>query len=141
MTTRPSFRPLAILILVAVASLATAAGKEPSLLSIRLVRAGQGDGIDPQLQDVAALMRGTMAFSSFKLLDSKTVSLPASEPVLFAGNYKMTLKGAAEDLDIGVTKGRNFLLKTRVKLRGKAPLVLGGIATRDGTLLFVLTPQ
>jgi hypothetical protein len=111
---------------------------ENNTLSIRLVRASQGSETDPQLRDVAALMRGNMAFSSFKLLESQTVALPASAPVKMGKNYKVALKGPAENLEITVTRGLHVMLKTRVVLQGRVPLVLGGIPAKDGTLLFVL---
>jgi hypothetical protein len=110
----------------------------PQSLSIRMVLAGQGSDIDPQLQDVAALMKGNLAFSSFKLLEARTVPLPAASPLVFSGNYKVTLLGPADNLDITVTRGRQAVIKTLVKLNGRPPLVLGGVASRDGTILFVL---
>ncbi len=138
MTQRLNFRlAIAFLLLVLVGTLPVKADK-PSSLSIRMVLAGQGSDIDPRLQDVAALMKGNLAFSSFKLLDTKTVPLPSSGPVLFAGNYKVLLLGPGDNLDITVTHGRQTVIKTHVKLHGRAPLVLGGIASREGTLLFVL---
>ncbi len=137
MTARLKCRLLAGVILLA-AALLPAAAQERVTLSIRLVRAGQLGGIDPRLNDVAALMRGNMAFSSFQLVESKTVALPASAPLVFARHYTMILRGPAQDLDIAVTRGRSALLRTRVKLNSKAPLVLGGITTRNGTLMFVL---
>jgi hypothetical protein len=107
-------------------------------LTIRMVRASQGTEIDPALQDVAALMRGNLAFSAFKLLDSATVTLPASAPVRLNKSYKVSLSGPASSLDITVTHGTVALIKTHAVLQGRSPLVLGGIPSRDGTLLFVL---
>lgn len=115
-----------------------AQAEKNDLLSIRLVLAGQGSIVDSQLNDVAALVRGNLAFSSFRLLESQTVALPASAPVKMGKSYKVTLKGPADNLEITVTRGLQVVLKTRVVLQGRAPLVLGGIPAKDGTILFVL---
>ncbi len=127
---------MAAILFAALAVLPARAGSES--LSIRLVRASQGTEIDPALQDVAALMRGNLAFSSFKLVDSATVTLPASEPVKLGKNFKVALSGPANNLDITVSRGTVKLIQTRAVLHGRSPLVLGGIPARDGTLLFVL---
>ncbi len=139
MKTRLSIRLTAVLLMLTLGGVARPIRADNAeTLSIRMVLAGQGSAIDPQLQDVAALTKGSLAFSSFKLLDSKAITLPSSKPVLFGGNYKVLLKGLANDLDITVTHGRQAVIKTHVKLHGHAPLVLGGISSREGTLLFVL---
>lgn len=138
MKPRLDARLAAAFLVLALAAIMPVRAASAESLSIRMVRAGQGAAIDPALQDVAALMKGNLAFSSFKLLESKVVPLPATGPLLFSGGYKVVLQGPAGDLDITVTHGRQAVIKTHVKLHGRAPLVLGGIASRDGTLLFVL---
>lgn len=133
-------RPLQALLaffLVLAWTAAPAALAQNAQLSIRLVRAGQGGEVDPGLRDVAALMKGNLAFSSFKLLESASVGLPASGSVRM-GQYKVALSGPAAALDIHVTRGGSSVIKTRAVLRGGSPLVLGGIPSREGTLLFVL---
>lgn len=128
---------MAAFLFAALAPLPARAASEA--LSIRLVRASQGTEIDPALQDVASLMRGNLAFSSFKLIDSATVTLPASEPVKLGKNFKVTLSGPAGNLDITVSRATVKLIQTRAVLHGRSPLVLGGIPSRDGTFLFVLS--
>lgn len=135
---RASFRALALLLFAFVIPAFLPARAEAETLSIRLVRAGQGGEVDPALQDVAALMRGNLAFSSFKLLDSASVPLPAAGPVRMGKNFKVNLSGPAGNLSITVTQGGSTVIKTQAVLRGSSPLVLGGIPSREGTLLFVL---
>jgi hypothetical protein len=115
-----------------------AARAESQKLSIRLVLAGQGSQVDPALKDVASLVRGNLAFSSYKLLETASVPLPASGSVRMGKNFKVSLSGPASNLDVTVTQGASSVIKTRAVLRGRSPLVLGGIPSRDGTYLFVL---
>lgn len=115
-----------------------AAAQSQAALSIRMVNAGVGSEIDPALTDVASLMRGNLAFSSFTLMESKTVELPASAPVKMGKNYKITLTGPPRNLDVVISQGNRVLVKTHVVLKGHSPLVLGGFASRSGTILFVL---
>ena len=138
MRAHPKIGSAAVCVLLVRGSLIPARAGTPVSLSIRMVQAGQGNEIDPALQDIAALMRGNLAFSSFKLLESQETVLPASAPAILGKSYKVTLQGPADNLDITVSRGRTVLIKTHVVLHGSAPLVLGGIASRDGTLLFVL---
>ena len=138
MMMRLDIRLVTAFLMMALTAVPGSVADTPDSLSIRMVQASQGSGIDPGLQDVAALMKGNLAFSSFKLLESKTAPLPAPAPLLFAGKYKVTLQGLAGDLAITVTHGRKPVIKTHVKLHGRMPLVLGGIASRNGIILFVL---
>jgi hypothetical protein len=114
-----------------------AVAQAPVALSIRMVNAGIGTEIDPSLKDVANLMRGNLAFSSFKLVESEIVNLPASAPVKMK-SYKITLTGPANNLDVVISHAGRTLVKTHVELKGHSPLVLGGFSARDGTILFVL---
>ena len=108
-------------------------------VSIRLVEAGNTPNVDSAgLADVIGVLRNNLPYSSFKLVASSSVSLPARKAVRTIGAYKVSCSGQAGNLVIAVSRGRKVLLNTRVELH--EPLFVGGFPTGDGKhiLVFVL---
>lgn len=110
------------------------------LLRIRLVQASPEPGpTDPALVPLADLLRRNMTFRSFRLLDVKTLRLPAAQTLPFPGRFRLSLEGTAAALTVTLNRGSQTILNTRTSLHSRTPLVIGGVPHGSGgTLLFVL---
>jgi len=133
------FPVLAFLTVLLAGSGPVAGQPQQPMLAVRLVAASHTSApLDARLQDVAPLLKANLAFRSFTLLESRTTALPAAAPIQFEAGYRLLAQGPADDLQITIARGRRPLLQTKVRLTGRAPLILGGIPHRNETLLFIL---
>lgn len=131
---------LAAALFIPAAALAQMSPPSEPMLRIRLVQASPEPGpTDSALTTLADLLRRNMTFRSFRLLDVKTLRLPADQTLPFSGRFRLSLKGTAASLTVTLSRGSQTILNTRTSLHGRTPLVIGGVPDGSGgTLLFVL---
>jgi hypothetical protein len=134
-------RLLLILSLALAASVSAWAGDQ---LTLRLVDARNVRGIsaeDKELQDVNTVLRNSLPFNSFTLLDTQRIKLPADSTVAMARGFKVTCSGPQEKLTIRVEQGGKELLSTSVELQDSKPLIIGGFANQGGRLILVVVAR
>ena len=120
----------------------TAGAQAASSLSIRLVEASNvGSGISTGAKDVAAILKGSLAFSNYKLIGACSMSLPAMGAKGRVGDYEVTCRGGQQSLSITVTRGGHVMLTTQVRMQDGAPLILGGFPGGAGRHVLVLTTR
>ena len=96
-----------------VLTMLTAGVQAASSLSIRLVEASNaGSGASPGLNDVAAILKGSLAFSNYKLIGASSINLPATGAKSRLGDYEVTCRGGQQSLSITVTCGGKVMLTT-----------------------------
>ena len=109
-------------------------------LSIRLVEASNsGHEVSPGLKDVAGILKGSLAFSNYKLLGSSAMRLPALGEKGQVGDYEVTCHGDRQNLSITVIRGKNVMLTTQVRIQEGLPLILGGFLSGAGRHMLVFT--
>ncbi len=108
-------------------------------LSLRLVEASQDEvETDSRLDDIKELLTKNLPFRSFKLLDSKSMAVPANNTFTMSGGYEVSCKGAQSGLEVRVVRRREELVRTTVTLKDRTPLVIAGFPSDRGRLLLVL---
>jgi hypothetical protein len=129
-------RALSIALLLCAASLT---GFAADVLSVRLVEASHdGTVVDRELTDVAPLLKRNMPFTSYRLVDARTVPLPAATVLEMRQKYTVGCDGAAADLKVTVARAGEELLRTTAALNPGKPLILGGFASDRGRILLIL---
>ena len=122
---------------------ASAAVSPTTRLQVRLLTAGHGrqSADTGGIQDVLPLLNRSLKFSAYRALATKDVPLEAGRQVRFDRDLTLTV-GQNDGNALGVTiqRGTKRLLKTKLRLLPKKPIMLGGFPARDGrTLIIVLT--
>ncbi len=124
-----------IVALLALTGAASAAGS----LSIRLVQASnRGQGVGDGLSDVAELLRGNMPFNTYALLATRSLALPADGAMPMGEGLTVRCSGRQGNLQVTVTRDGRAVLQTTVELQDGIPLIVGGIPTERGKLIFIL---
>jgi hypothetical protein len=129
---------LGILLLMALLTLPAAA----DTLSVRLVQMSNGAAyIDPDLSDMAGTIK-QLPYSTYKIVDSKTVALPANGTVNLSAGLAIVLKGAAANLDVDILRGGASTYKSTLGLRVGTPFstVLSSGAGKYLLILVVKQP-
>lgn len=129
-------------VLLALVALLAAAQLEAETLRIRMIRATheESEGVAPELQDVLAVLRGTLAFRSYVLDADATLPLPANGELARVGVYQVLCEGGADRLTVQIRLGGRRILRTVATVRRDQPVILGGFPARPGgSRLFVLT--
>lgn len=131
-------RVAALILLFALSAGAQAAGS----LSIRLVEASNaGSGASAGLKDVAGILKGSLAFSNYKLIGSCAMRLPAMGEKGQVGEYEVTCSGNAQSLSITVVRAGHVMLTTQVRMQDGIPLILGGFPGGAGRHVLVFTAR
>lgn len=108
-------------------------------LGLRLVEAtNDNSGVAPQLADVADLLKRNMPFTGYRLLDTKTLALPAKGAVEMKLGFSVRCTGEQNNLAVTVVQKRDVLLRTTAALEDGKPLILGGFPTTDGRIILIL---
>ena len=131
-------------VLLALVALLAAAQLEADTLRIRMIRATheESEGVAPELQDVLAVLRGTLAFRSYVLDADATLPLPANGELARVGIYQVLCEGAADRLTVQILRGSKRILRTVATVRRDQPVILGGFPARSGgTRMFILTVE
>jgi hypothetical protein len=130
------------IVALAVLTMLTAGAQAASSLSIRLPEASNaGSGVSPGVNDVAAILKGSLAFSSYRLIGSRSMSLPAAGAKNRVGDYEVICLGGQQSLAITVTRGGRVMLTTQVRMQDGAPLILGGFPGGSGRHVLVFTAR
>lgn len=109
-----------------------------SVLSIRLIEAtNEARGNAKGIEDVVGILGKSLAFRNYKLVASSSLRLPAKNATTVLGGYKVKCSGQAKGLAITVVQGKRQLLKTKVVLRRKKPVMLGGLPSKKGKRILV----
>jgi hypothetical protein len=135
-------RSTRLLVLSLVAALTALPVFAAEALTIRLVRASNGDGgMSEGLGDLQGILSGNLPFNRFQLIDSQTVLLPASSTVQLAGGFAVRCNGRQTALSVAVSRQGRQALSTTISLERGKPLILGGFPDGDGKLLVVLVAR
>ena len=128
----------ALIVLLTLAAGAQAAGS----LSIRLVEASnEGSGASAGLKDIAGILKGSLAFSNYKLIGSSTMRLPAAGEKGRVGDYEVICTGSQQSISITVMRGGQVMLTTQVRMQDGVPLILGGFPGGAGRHVLVFTAR
>ena len=123
--------------LVLCACAATGAAGEQ--LGLRLVEATNDNaGIAPGLADVADLLKRNMPFTGYRLVDSRSVPLPANGTTEMRLGFSVQCSGTQNSLAVTVMQKRNVLLRTNTALEDGKPLILGGFSGGGGRIFLIL---
>lgn len=125
---------------------ARAAGEvEGRSLSVRLLRAGNGDGgtADPRLQDILPVLKSSLRFQSYEYVSEATGAIRAGATISVGEGLSLQIADV-QGSGLGVTvtgghDGRTKLLRTRLNLAPAKPVILGGFPDgTGGNLILVL---
>jgi len=136
-----SIRHLAVLIALLGLTLAASAG---STLSLRLVEARNMRGtsaMDKELEDVYKVLKESLPFNSYTVIDTQQTSLPASSTLDMARDYHVTCTGEQRSLQIIVEHRGRQVLTTRVELQDGKPLIIGGFSFEGGKLILIVVSR
>lgn len=124
------------LALLALAPLRAAA---EDTLSLRLVEGTRVTPatVDPALVDVKDLLTRNLPYQSLKLLDKKSIRLPASQQYELEGKVFVTLQGTGASLSVKLQRGDDVITST-VTLQPGKPFTLVGFRTGNGQLILIL---
>jgi len=110
-----------------------------SILSVRLVEASHaGQGMGTGLGDVANLLQNNLPYTTFQLLSSRSMSLPASSMASLSLGIVARCSGGQENMNVILERGGKKIMQTTVELRDGIPLIIGGISTGQGKMIVVL---
>lgn len=108
-------------------------------LGLRLVEAtNDNSGVAPQLADVAQLLQRNMPFTGYRLVDTKTLPLPAKGAVEMKLGFSVSCAGTPDSLAVTVMHKRDVLLRTTAALENGKPLILGGFPSAAGRIILIL---
>ena len=108
-------------------------------LTIRLVEASnQGKGLGKGLGDVGALLQDNLKFNTFRLVDSKSLPLPARGAAQLAGGFTARCSGDQKNLAVTIERGGKAVLQSTVELQRGAPLILGGLPVEGAKMIVIL---
>ena len=111
-------------------------------LSVRLVEASSSDSASSAgLSDVIEILKKSLAFKSYSLKASSSVSLPAAKKAVSLDGYSVTCNGDQSKLEIVVRRGSKVLLNTKVSLKKGKPLVLGGFPRGANKLVLIFVAK
>lgn len=92
-------------------------------VSVRLVAvSSQGTAMDGGLSDVQGSIK-QLPFTNYKIVDSKSVGLPANGTTSLSGGIAVTLKGNAGDLSVTVKRGGSTLVNSTYGMRPGSPVI------------------
>ena len=113
---------------------AAAWAEPPPMLSVRTVTASETPvKEDPRLKDVLPLLKTTLRFSGFVLNGETTMPMSEGRKAMLPNGYVLTLSQVeGNKATVDVTQKRKRLLQTRLTLRRKRPVVVGGFDSPDG---------
>ena len=130
--------PLAALLCLAAAT-PCLAGRS---LSVRLVHAtNEGQGSAAGLEDVQHALKQSLPYTTFRLLSSASVPLPANNDAASLDSVTIRCSGSQESLTITVNQGGKQILNTTVNLRDGKPFILGGLPAKEGKKVLVFVAR
>jgi len=98
--------------------------------------AGDGNG---ELADVLPLLKDNLRFKSYQLLASGKVATGGTQPTAVGLGYSILVtKQGANTFSVDVSKGGRSLVKTRVILAPRQPVMLGGFPYNDDGKVIVV---
>lgn len=123
----------------AAAIIAASSSRAADSLWIRLAEPANDDsGISSDLRDVADVLRKSFSYKSFRYLASSTMELPAKKVHATLSTFSVRCNGDRGSLSIEVWQGRSCLLKTTVSLKDGTPLIMGGLANKNGEPMILI---
>jgi hypothetical protein len=129
---------LSCLLLLALTTTAWAASVDVRMVEAR-TESGKAAAFPAELRDLQPLL-GNFAFNRYRLLGRSRIALPATgQPTSLSGGYQLTAQGGQGDLQVTITRGKEVLLRTNVRLSPGKPVIIGGFNADDGRILFVLS--
>lgn len=109
-------------------------------IKIRMAEAYNTDKpqVSPQLRDIVPLLKKSLAFKSYSLLGSTTVTTPANGKTAING-YEILCKGDDKKLQISIYQGNKCIIRSSVVFRGSKPVIIGGLKGAKGKIFFIFT--
>jgi hypothetical protein len=114
------------------------------LLTLRLVEARnlRGPAVDDrELADVQQVLKSSLPFNSFTVLDTQQTRLPANSTLKLRRDFAVECRGEQGNLTLRVEREGRQLLTTNVQLQDGKPLILGGFTVDGGKLILVLVAR
>lgn len=133
---------LALALLIGAGGISTAHAKVR--IEVKTILAAQGKKhVDPKLVSIVRELKSVFRYSSYKLLKGSRLSLNINQTgkVNLPGNRVLRItpikiKGNRVELQIVISRKKQQVLNTRVKLRSGSSITLGGPKYKGGNLLF-----
>ncbi|MCF7855722.1 MAG: hypothetical protein K9N51_13055 [Candidatus Pacebacteria bacterium] len=133
---------LAAALLWTASAMAQDYGSARRTVEIRFVRADnkKADETEEALADILPLLRQNLRFTRYRLISRRTVALSEGQRIPLAYGYTLNFSNVqSQALTVHIFRQQQMLLRTRLRLKSRRPVLLGGFPhAGDSTLIAVL---
>jgi hypothetical protein len=125
----------------------TAAAQNQVVTHVKVIQAStQTRSVDPALRGIVPELEKVFRYTGYTLLQEKTLSLAFQQPgrVLLPDSRTLVLtptssQGGRIQYDIQILNRKDAVFQTRVLLKNKRSMTIGGPRSEHGVLLFHIT--